>query len=194
MFGFLAHQQLHLARDAAVKAEFARRGGLCLAHTVQFERLAASREVCTSFAAVLEAQAERLERLAGDQSLTGIRVCEAVDAMRPDADTCQACTVAARIAAAAMDHAAAALEAGMALSVICLPHLGRLAARLGLERRRALLRRQSELLRRLADDMRQFALKQDAARRFLVSQEKMAAGRRGLRALGGNPDAVTGYR
>lgn len=178
VFDLLAALQARLGRDAAAEAEFAAGGGLCERHAAQFERLAAPREVCTGFAPVLDRQADRLDALARN----GAAEPEAaVASLRPGAASCPACRAAAAAASGAAGSAAD--------SAVCLPHLGLVAAALPTDARAPFLRRQAELFRRLADDMRRFALKQDASRRDIASAEEAAAGLRGLRALCGNPDA-----
>ncbi len=77
-------------------------------------------------------------------------------------------------------------------SVLCLPHLASLLQHLPDRVGTHLLHRQAVILDRLADDVQRFALKQDGARRYLASREELAAGRRGLRALLGDPNAVAG--
>lgn len=199
VFDFLAQQQAKLGRDAAAEAEFARRGGLCLQHAWHFERLAAPRETCTGFAPVLDAQAYRLDAIAAAlpdsaASAPTAFICDRIDGLIPDARRCEACVAALRRAEAASEAIATDLRADPArmrdVSAICLTHLGALAAKLPAADASRLLRRQGELLRRLADDMRRFALKQDAAKRFLASCEDLAAARRGMRVLTGRPDAA----
>jgi hypothetical protein len=50
---------------------------------------------------------------------------------------------------------------------------------------RKLIKRQAELLRRISEDLKRNALKTDAARRYLASQEETAAAERALLLVAG---------
>jgi hypothetical protein len=69
------------------------------------------------------------------------------------------------------------------------PHLAAIIDVLPLEAAKAVLQRHAQILDQLGGDMRRFALKQDGGRRYLASKEELGAGRRGLRALLGDPNA-----
>jgi hypothetical protein len=192
-FAFLAHYQNRLGHDKAAQADLAARHGLCGPHTWQFEALAAPREVCTGFASVVEAQAARLRAIAegGNQ---GGRACEAVERILPDGRFCPVCQAAGTAEAQATVQVAARIRSGAAVpdgvSALCLPHLGPILASLGdAPAVGNLLRRQASLLDRLAEDMRRFALKQDAARRGAASKEELGAPKRGTLVLAGAPRA-----
>lgn len=82
------------------------------------------------------------------------------------------------------EHRAHALAS---LSAICLPHLAMLSDALpdtGLIG--ALAERQAKTFGRLAEDMRRYALKWDASRRYLMSAEEMAAVQRAIDTLVGH--------
>ena len=184
----LMSYQGRLARDPVARADLADRQGLCGPHTWQFERVAAPREVCTAFAMVLESQAARLRTEAAEPD----RRCEAIG---PDIGRCPVCEVAAVLEAKAAALLAAQISVSGSplprnLCAICLPHLGAVLA--GVKdsvAREGLLRRQADLLDRLADDMRRFTLKQDAAQRWALNQEEIGAAQRGSRVLVGAPTA-----
>jgi small GTP-binding protein len=194
VFNFLAHYQNRLSHDQTAQSDLAARHGLCGPHTWQFEAIAAPREVCSGFASVVECQAASLRAIAegGNQAA---RICEAVERILPDARRCPVCQAAATVEAQATARVASRIrntrEPGPdAVSALCLPHLGPILALLGdTPALGALLRRQASLLERLAEDMRRFALKQDAARRGSVSREELGASKRGTLALVGAPNA-----
>ncbi len=72
-----------------------------------------------------------------------------------------------------------------------MPHLDALASRLhGQPALPGLLRRQARILQRRADDMRRFALKQDASLRDLITDEEKRAARGGIAALSGPSGAA----
>ena len=194
VFSHLAGFQSQLTDDLELRKRHAASGGLCAPHSVQFERLAAPREVCTGFAPVLERQAARLRAAAAAGASS--RLCQAVTDALPDATSCPACHVATQAACQALDSIAAraATSPDAPESILCLPHLAGLMALLPRPTAEAVLQSQSGILERLAADMKRFALKQDGAKRHLASREELTAGRRGLRALLGDPSAATGPR
>ncbi len=186
---FMMAYQARLGRDPAAKADLAQRRGLCGPHAWQFERVAAPREVCAGLAKVLEAQAARL------RSADRRRLCEAVEQMLPHERQCPVCRVAAAAGANATALVASSLTAAGPVTprrfpAICLPHLPAVLAALddGPVREGFLLR-QADILDRFADDMRRFALKQDAARGWAFNKEELGAAHRGSRALAGAPGA-----
>ena len=96
----------------------------------------------------------------------------------------------------AEQHAIACIAARLArdidgtidgLSTICIPHFAMLAA--GIDDRQQLSRLvefEAANCERFAEDMRRFALKHDATRRFLVSDEEALAPERGLMFVAGH--------
>ena len=189
---FMTGYQARLGRDPAARTELAERRGLCGTHAWQFEKIAAPREVCAAFALLLESQAARLRAAAAGEA--GL-LCEAVEHMLPDAQQCPVCEVAAAAQAKATALVASTLAAAgpatpRRFPAICLPHLPAvLAAMQEFPARDAFLARQAEILDRFADDMRRFALKQDAARGWAFNKEELGAAHRGSRSLVGAPAA-----
>lgn len=187
LFNFLARFQGQMRSDPVVQAQHAACGGLCGRHAVQFEALAAPREICTGFAPVLERQAELL-RCAAAQGGAPSVLREAVIDCLPTEETCPACQIAKD---AVFKKVTAFSSAGYSRprSVLCVPHLAAIIDVLPPEAAKAVLQRHAHILDQLAGDMRRFALKQDGGRRYLASKEELGAGRRGLRALLGDPNA-----
>ena len=189
VFDFIASYQGRLSRDPAARAELAHRHGLCGPHSWQFERVAAPREICMAFAEILEAQAASL-RMVAHRKPGAALACEAVQQRPPNALHCPVCDIALASQSASVAALAAHLDASPVIPprfpAICLPHLGPLLAALnGPAMRNALRQREADLLDRFADDMRRFALKQDAARRWALNQEELTATQRGSRMLVG---------
>lgn len=169
-FDALTRLQGRLRRDPAARQDLAHQGGLCGVHSRQFMVHAAPREVCIGFAPVLDASAVILRAMAD----------RAADAVLPAPD-CPVCGHVHTIAEAAFAEVLLDPEAA-----ICLPHLDVLAGRLnGQPALTDLLRRQAAILERRADDMRRFALKQDAGLRDRISEEEQRAAAAGLAALVG---------
>jgi hypothetical protein len=73
------------------------------------------------------------------------------------------------------------------LSTVCVPHFGMLA---GIVRDRGALCKlmafEATMCERLAEDMRRYALKHDAIRRFLVTDEETRAAQSGLMLAAGH--------
>lgn len=196
-FDFIARYQNQLRADARAQQDLAARHGLCGPHTAWFEAVAAPTEVCSGFATLMERQAAHL-RAASHGDPSGALACDAVAAALPTVESCPACAVARAAEQAEIDAVAKRLARDPAgaldrLSAICLPHLRPLLDALGSPPLvKAVLLRQADLLDRLAEDMRRFVLKRDAARRDLASQEEASAADRALRVLAGHPRAQLG--
>jgi hypothetical protein len=80
-----------------------------------------------------------------------------------------------------------------ALSAICLPHLQLLLDAIedpGLVGR--LLKREATIIGRLSEDMKRYALKRDAVRRHLLSEEETNAARQALLMLVGHRNVMAG--
>jgi len=111
---------------------------------------------------------------------------------RAAGDACPACRACAEAEAAAVARVAGRLEAApdsapAALSLLCLPHLAPLLAALEAGPcARALVAREAAMFERLAEDMRRYAIKHDALRRSLASEEELVAARYALAALVGH--------
>jgi small GTP-binding protein len=201
VFSFLASFQSRLARDPGARSELADRNGFCGPHSWQFESIAAPRELCAAFAQLLESQAAQLRAVTARADAGRVDLlCESVEQMLPDADRCPACQIAVAVEQKTADSLAFRLEASpraipRGFSAICLPHLGTvLVALKDASLRAALMQRQANVLERFADDMRRFALKQDAARRWALNKEELGAAQRGSRALVGAPTAFKSGR
>ncbi len=174
-FDALTGLQGCLRRDPAARQALADQGGLCGPHTRQFAAHAAPREVCTGFAPVLDARAAALRAMADRAS----------DAALHPAD-CTVCRRGRAVEETSLAEIGTALRSMDPAATVCLPHLDALARRLQAQPGMAdLLRHQARVLERRADDMRRFALKQDAGLRDRISDEERQAAGRGLATLVG---------
>jgi hypothetical protein len=192
-FDFLSGYQAVLYADRSAQQDLARRGGFCRAHARQFEAIAATREAATAFAPLLLRQASALRRIAAADPPPALAADMVADLL-PTGATCPVCAVAqqaerAKIAALAAMVAAQGAEAVYAGSALCLPHLGRLLAALPAGAARRTLLRQAALMERVAEDAQRFALRQDAARRDILSKEDHTAVERSARVLLDHPNA-----
>jgi hypothetical protein len=104
----------------------------------------------------------------------------------PSQEDCALCNVRDRAEIGAIDATARRLEEHQAralnsLSAICLPHFVMLvsAMRNG-DLARSVVERQATVFERYAEDVKRYAMKYDAVRRYLASQEETTAADRGL--------------
>ena len=201
IFEFLSSFQSRAARHPAVRQELADNRGLCGPHSWQFETIAAPRELCASLAQVLESQAARLRAVAtGLDAHRADLLCVSIEQMLPDADYCPACRIATSVEQKTAGSLAFRLEASAgrisrSFPAICLPHIGSVTGTLkDAALREALMRRQAKLLERFAEDMRRFALKQGAARRWALNNDELGAAQRGSPALVGAPTSFVPRR
>jgi small GTP-binding protein len=195
VFEFLCRFQYDLGVSQESRQALARTGGLCSLHTWQYEAVASPHGICAGYPAVLDRLASDLRALAAE-SVSLRRIVGALGALLPSEESCPVC----RVRAAAETEALAALagrgkEGAEPFSVLCLPHL-RLAAGATADAAavRALLRREAVLLERLCEDMRRYALKRDAVRRALLSEEEQSAAARALRMVAGHRNVVAPWR
>jgi hypothetical protein len=117
----------------------------------------------------------------------------------PAQEHCIACTIrdkaeAEVIAALANRFAQDDKQALKSLSAICLPHFGMLSAAVqDADVVRKLMDHQATLLERVSEDMSRYALKHNATRRYLESQEETTAAERALLLLAGHHNVNTAF-
>ena len=169
---------------------FANRGGLCPFHAWQLQSVASRYGICAGHAPLLDRLAAELRNLSSIVHPKQIHAGRG--SLLPDEDDCILCSVRAGAERDAIDSAATRLRqdkerASDALSAICLPHFVILASAIedsGLLR--TMLKRQATILERFSEDMKRYAIKHDAVRRYLASQEETVVAGRGLLALVGH--------
>ncbi len=189
-FKFLSHFQYELCIRPEVQRSHADHNGFCAFHTWQYGALASTQGICTGYPALLERLSNTFERLAAAE-LSPQTLASAWQALSPSRETCVLCQTRARAETASVLSIATRLAqetepALHALSVICLPHLRQLVGAIDdTETIRLLLAREAALLDRLAEDMRRYAIKTDALRRILTSDEEDRVAHRALLALAG---------
>ena len=177
--------QLLVARD--VRQSLVDRNGLCPLHTWRYAALSTPRDNCVAYAPVVEGWAEHLRRIGAEARPAG-EWAAALDGLLPTQESCVICQICDEAEAKAVADVAGrwAADPQAELSAICVRHLPRLVAAIGdAERVRALLAFQAELFERVTEDMKRYALKFDAVRRYLASEEEDRAAARGLRLMAG---------
>jgi GTP-binding protein EngB required for normal cell division len=196
-FDFLCRYQHDLSTSREEQRRFSERGGFCSFHTWQYHSVASPRGTCTAYSALLE-------RLAGDlrdaaSTGNGPRVfAEKTGSLLPTQDSCLLCGVRARTEVEAISKLTTWLGKNPdtnlnSLSAICLPHFAKLSAAIedsNLARR--LIERQAALFRRVSEDMERYALKFDAVRRMLASDEEENAAERALLLIAGDRNVNNG--
>ncbi len=189
MFRFMAKFQLQIIINARERSTLASRGGLCPLHTWQYSEIASPQGISASFPAVLAALSRRLSGLAGDSRKT-----LGVEARRllTKPEQCQACkeqfAVEERVIGELIEEVTAhGGERPPKLPVLCLPHLSALLGKLpDSDLASEFVALQAAILERLAENMERYALKHDALRRGLQSEDERVAYHRALSHLAGD--------
>jgi len=186
-FEFLRQYQHQLLIAKDVRKSLVDRNGLCPLHTWQYAALSTPRDNCVAYAPVVEGWAEHLRRIGGEARLAG-EWAAALDGLLPTHESCVICQICDEAEARAVADVAGrwAADPQAELSAICVRHLPCVVAAIDdAERVRALLASQAYLFDRVAEDMKRYALKFDAVRRYLANEEEDRAAARGLRLMAG---------
>jgi hypothetical protein len=190
LWDFLCQYQYRISVNHDGREDFTNRGGFCPFHTWVYESVASPYGTCTAFPSLFERLAEELRSAACADDQQGVLIGK-IQALLPIEDNCPLCDVRNKAELQAVNAVATWLRQDTSqtlnsLSAICLPHLSMLAAAASNpEITRRLMERQATILQRVSEDMKRYALKQDAVRRFLASQEDMTAAQRALMFLSG---------
>jgi hypothetical protein len=186
VYKFLSQEQYALATDPQRQAGHARQGGFCTLHAWQYESIASPQGLCLAYAPVLDARACELRAAAGETDPAAL--LRAVEAAFPAPQGCRICRfIAEQERGIASDVAARLVStADQFRPGLCILHL-RSVLGAGLPPAKAceLVAAEAEDLERIARDMRMYALKHDAIRRELVTEEERNAYFRGLAWVAG---------
>ena len=191
VFRFLSKHQYDLTIDRAAQQEHAKRGGFCSLHTWQYENISSPYGVCASYPALAHRLASELQALAND--LDGAtRTFESINHLAASQGTCQVCQVRIETERNAVNEAAGRIreiarsQAGN-MPACCLVHLAMTTAVLGKGQPvRVLLGAHAQFLERLGEDAQRYALRHDALRRYLTSEEERRASQLLLLMLAGH--------
>jgi hypothetical protein len=189
LWHFLGRRQYELFRNETTQAAHSEKGGFCHLHTWQYAKTASPQGICAAYPRVLLSLAQKLRGLS-------IAPAAGLDAdvrmLVAGPDQCAACRVVRDAEAAAVKNILAAPEGNKHVDLrkvplLCLSHLALvLEAGIDPSLTRSLLMRQAQILDKVAEDMRNHALKHEALRRWLMTEEEMNAPLRGLTLLAGN--------
>jgi len=186
IFHFLSKYQYDLATVPEVQHAHARRGGFCPLHTWQYESIASPHGISVAYPSLVRYIAEDLRAAAEDPgAFTGNN-----DGSPLHQRSCPACEVHRKAESEAISHTVSAIHQAMEsnglMLACCMPHLVMVARTLGANHAtQRLLRAHAELLERVAEDMQRYALKHEALRRHLASDEERSAAYLGLLLLAG---------
>lgn len=191
VFRFLSKHQYDLTIDRAAQQEHAKRGGFCSLHTWQYENISSPYGVCASYPALAHRLASELQALAND--LDGAtRTFESINHLAASQGTCQVCQVRIETERNAVTEAAGRIreiarsQAGN-MPACCLVHLAMTTAALGKGKpAQVLLAAHARFLERLGEDAQRYALRHDALRRYLTSEEERRASQLLLLMLAGH--------
>ncbi len=189
LFGFLARWQYELSADPAARAAFVAAGGLCPAHTWQFQQVASPLTLALAYAPLVERIAAALvEQVSARGSAAPTDGASDPDThgTRAEYPACAACRVLRASAVGRARELAndwvtpekqAHLRAGQGL---CLPHLELVLRHVPEAARVPLLEHELGRLEELSEDLHAYALKREAVRRGLINEREESAPRRGL--------------
>jgi small GTP-binding protein len=190
MFRFLSKYQYQLTINPQVQREHAKRGGFCTLHTWQYESISSPYGVCVAYPELAHRLAAELKDFAGEMVGRGESI-ENIRSLLPTAKTCRVCEVRIEAEKRAVEEVAAAAQAATPgnsrVPACCLSHLVLVTDLLGAGRpAQRLLESHAHLLERTAEDLQRYALRYDALRRYLTSEEERRASQLALLLLAGH--------
>jgi len=190
MMKFMAKFQYQIFANENERALLARRGGLCPLHTWQYAEIASPQGISSAYPRVLKEVSRRLSDLARSGVAGGLNDHSTALMARPD--VCRACQEQATVEKRVLNEILAKINAPndrepARFPVLCIAHLSALLRKLPDETLvRDLLEFEAALFERLAENMERYALKHDALRRSLNSDDERVAYHRGLSQLVGD--------
>lgn len=179
IFDFLSSFQYDITHSLQVRNDHVKRGGFCPAHTWQYETVASPQGVSTGYSPLVRETSERLNELAQSPARDiSQRVSEFVSSAN-----CHACEVQ-RNAEALMIESVIGLAAE-SMPALCLRHLASVLVGLPPDKAGIVVSSQAESLKRIAENMERYALKHEAIRRYLTTDDETSAYRVALDRLAG---------
>jgi len=182
LFNFLKHYQHDLFVSHDVQQGLAEKNGLCSFHTRQLEAVSSQQGLCEAYPPLLERWSAALREAARGTRLAAMQTD--IRALLPSRGSCLVCNVRVKEETDAVASMVASLSRDASrsiseLSALCLPHFAMLANAISdVGVLRDLTLRQADIVERVAEDMRRYALKRDARRRYLASSEEDGAAQR----------------
>jgi GTP-binding protein EngB required for normal cell division len=190
MMKFMAKFQYQLVINEPMRSSLADRGGLCPLHTWQYAEIASPQGISRSYPAVLIAVSRRLNILAESDPLASLGA--RTRSLFAGPEKCRACeeqhTTEEKVITQIREELTGKEgQEPVQSPVLCLPHLSALLRRTpNSPMAHVLLEFEAAILERLAENMERYALKHDALRRGLQSEDERVAYHRGLSQLVGD--------
>jgi hypothetical protein len=180
-----------LTIDREAEQDHARRGGFCPLHTWQYENISSPYGVCASYPALAHRLSSELQELANSSDET-VSMLERIRQLPASQDTCPVCHVRIEAENNAVAETRkrvreiANFQTG-SVPACCLAHLAMTSAALGKgQPTQLLLAAHAQFLERLGEDAQRYALRHDALRRYLTSEEERRASQLLLLMLAGH--------
>jgi len=191
VFHFLSKHQYDLVIDRDAQREHAARGGFCSLHTWQYENISSPYGVCNAYPELAHRMAAELQNVAeaGDGPAWST---EGIIHFGGSQETCQVCQVRLDAERKAVKEVVSTLRRSEASPngrrpACCLLHLSMIVGQLGKGRAAEdLLNAHAQFFERMAEDAQRYALRHDALRRHLTSEEERRASQLMLLMLAGH--------
>jgi len=190
IFRFLSKYQYELTISPEIQREHAQREGFCPLHTWQYEGISSPYGVCASYPPLVHRLAVSLQTIAGKAGHEdGFR--RLGRSLQPTEQSCRVCEVRRgatdRAVAEIAELARRTPEGNVSLPACCLGHLLQVADVLGSGiTAQRFIDAHAKLLERTSEDLQRYALKHDALRRYLTSEEERRASQIALLLLAGH--------
>jgi hypothetical protein len=183
LYEFFCHFQWALTKDPVTQQDFQASSGLCPSHSWLLERISSPRGLCECYPTLLEDLAQRLGRMAGPHA------SEHLNDLLGSPSHCAACRVKDQVeqqAIAGVCQELATDEGADHPIDLCLWHLSAVLRDVSESVATILLRHHAQRLAGVAQAMRGYALKFDARRQDLLTQEELSSHREALELLAGS--------
>jgi GTP-binding protein EngB required for normal cell division len=179
LFEFLCHFQHAVVTDAGELERFVVAQGFCTRHFWLYFALAAPRDVCVALSPLLKALSAQFQQGLSESHPS-----------TPHPATCRMCTIQERLESetiAAVGSQTVSPDSTLPNAPsLCVPHLRLVVERLDNTRlATALCAEHARGFERLAEDMQRYALKHDALRRYLTSEEERDAAEDAMHRIAG---------
>jgi small GTP-binding protein len=190
LWDFLCQYQYQISISSEEQGRFANRGGFCPFHTWEYASIASPYGICTGYPSLLDQLSAELRDAASTITQPDVLLTK-LQHVLPTQSDCVLCGIRDRTEQEAIAGLAKRLQEkrtdrSTSLSATCLPHFVMLVAAVRDKDVVAnLIDHQAIVLQRFSEDMRRYALKHDAVRRYLASHEETTVAERGLLSVAG---------
>jgi hypothetical protein len=190
VWDFLCQYQYQIIVSSDEQGRFAIRGGFCPFHTWEYGSIASPYGICNGYPHLLDQLSAELRDAASTISQPDVLLAK-LQRMLPTQSDCVLCNIRDKAEQGAIAGVAKRLQEkrtgkSKSLPATCLPHFVMLVAAVGDKDVVAhLIDHQAAVLQRFSEDMRRYALKHDAVRRYLASHEETTVAVKGLLSVAG---------